>query len=172
MSFTQALMFTLNEEGGYVNNPHDVGGATNHGITQATYDEWRQAQDKPCRSVELVEPPEVQSLYGMMYWMPGQCEGMSPALGVCHFDWCVNHGVTGAIKTLQQGLGVAADGELGPKTRAALASCDQARLPHVYNGLRRAWYRNRVKMRPDQAVFLKGWLARVDRLDRYMEGLE
>ena len=33
-----ALQFTLREEAGYVNNPRDHGGPTNHGITQTTYD--------------------------------------------------------------------------------------------------------------------------------------
>lgn len=170
-AFPLALSFTLKEEGGYVDDPHDAGGATNHGITQASYDEWRQAQGKPPRSVRLIEESEVQSLYGMMYWMPGQCEAMSPELGICHFDWCMNHGVTGAIKTLQEALGVIADGEWGPKTRAALTSCNQAAVQRAYDDMRREWYRDRVKARPDQTVFLEGWLARVDRLERYVEGL-
>ena len=34
------LAFTLHQEGGYVDNRADPGGATNMGITLATYREW------------------------------------------------------------------------------------------------------------------------------------
>jgi lysozyme family protein len=167
-----ALIFTLKEEGGYVDNPHDHGGATNHGVTQATYDAWRDSQKKKHRSVTKITDAEVQAIYGERYWTPGQCGVMSPALSVCHFDWCVNHGVTGAIETLQQALKVTVDGDLGPKSLAALKAQDMGTFWKDYNGLRRSWYEARVKAHPDQGVFLKGWLARVDRLDSYVGGLK
>jgi lysozyme family protein len=168
--FPQALAFTLSQEGGYVDAPHDHGGATNHGITQASYDEWREARSEARRDVREIEQAEIESLYGMMYWMPAHCDAMAPALAVCHFDWAVNHGVQGAIRTLQEALHVEADGGWGPKTRGALDACDQDALRHDYNGLRRDWYRARVAAHPDQGLFLKGWLARVGRLDAYVEG--
>lgn len=169
-AFNVALAFTLKEEGGYVNNPHDSGGATNHGITQAVYDSWRDNLKKPRRSVQKVSKAEVRRIYGMMYWMPGHCGEMKPALAVCHFDWCVNHGVAGAIRTLQQVLGLTADGDYGPRTAAAVAAAGENAWK-AYEDTRRSWYRARVEAHPDQALFLKGWLGRVDRLDAYVEGL-
>jgi len=171
-AFPDALAFTLKEEGGYVDNPHDHGGATNHGITQASYDEWRDAAGLSRCDVREIEPAEVQSLYGMMYWLPAHCEAMSVPLAVSHFDWCVNHGVRGALETLQRALKVTVDGDFGPHTLAALQAQDQGDLWREYNGLRRGWYRAQVAAHPDQAVFLKGWLGRVDRLDNYIEGLK
>jgi hypothetical protein len=41
----------------------------------------------------------------------------------------------------------------------------------AYQELRRQWYRARATARPDQAMFLKGWLKRVDGLDTYIERL-
>jgi lysozyme family protein len=38
--FDACLAFTLREEGGYVDDPADPGGATNMGITLATYRQW------------------------------------------------------------------------------------------------------------------------------------
>ena len=39
-NFDACLAFTLKEEGGYSDNPADPGGATNMGITLATYRQW------------------------------------------------------------------------------------------------------------------------------------
>lgn len=149
MSFEQALTFTLREEGGYVANPLDHGGATCHGVTQRTYDIYRQAKESPVISVAQIEEQEVQDIYRQMYWDPARCEVLPTALGICHLDWAVNHGVAGAKATL-----------------------DQSGLDwQHYNELRRQWYRTRAEAHPDQQVFLKGWLGRVDRLDAYVEGL-
>lgn len=170
-SLSTALAFTLKEEGGYVDNPDDHGGATNHGITQATYDTWRDSHGEPRQSVKQIANEEVQGIYGEMYWAPGHCPALSPALAIAHFDWCVNHGCAGAIGALQQTMGIKADGVFGPATVAALAAQDDGRLWRAYDELRRGWYQARVATHPDQAAFLKGWLARVDRLDGYLERL-
>jgi lysozyme family protein len=50
-TFDICVTFTLREEGGYVDDPSDPGGATNMGVTLATYRQW---SDDPisvtCRS--------------------------------------------------------------------------------------------------------------------------
>jgi len=170
MSFDQALTFTLGEEGGLVDDPRDSGGATNRGITQAVYDGWRLGKGLLPRSVKLLADDEVQQIYLERYWLAGHCDALPGALGVVHFDWCVNHGIRGAVATLQEAVGTAVDGIWGPATAAATARADGGTVAR-YNGLRREWYRKRVIEKPDQAAFLEGWLGRVDRLDRYAEGL-
>jgi lysozyme family protein len=42
--FGSCLAFTLRQEGGHVDDPADPGGATNMGITLATYRIWRPAR--------------------------------------------------------------------------------------------------------------------------------
>ena len=170
MSFEEALAFTLGEEGGFVDDPRDRGGATNRGITQATYDAWRKAQGLVPRGVKLLGDDEARRIYQERYWDAGQCDELPVALGIIHFDWCVNHGIRGAIATLQEAVGVAADGEWGPGTATAVAGADGG-ADGRYEELRRQWYRRRVVEKPDQAAFLQGWLGRVDRLDRYVGGL-
>lgn len=147
-AFDQALLFTLREEGGYVANPLDHGGATCHGVTQRTYDAYRLAERLTSKPIAGIEDQEVQDIYRQRYWEAARCEALPAELGMCHFDWAVNHGVAGAETTLGQ------------------AGADWRR----YNQLRRDWYRTRVEAHPDQQVFLKGWLGRVDRLDAYVEG--
>ena len=41
----------------------DRGGATNHGITQATYDAWRALHSRPSRSVRGIEHGEAEAIY-------------------------------------------------------------------------------------------------------------
>jgi lysozyme family protein len=169
MSLDTALAFTLHEEGGYVDNPNDHGGATNHGITQHTYDTYRLNRRLPAASVRDIQDQEVRDIYESMYWVPAHCSMMSLALGECHFDWAVNHGVHGALKTLQEVLGIEADGVWGPNTEAALLAQDHDDLWRPYNQLRREWYQADAEHDPSQAEFLTGWLHRVDRLDAYCE---
>lgn len=171
MSFDQALAFTLKEEGGFVDIPQDSGGATNHGVTQSQYDSYRDTKGLPHQSVALITDAETRELYENMYWEPSKAQIMHTPLDVCHFDWSVNHGISGALKTLQAALGVPVDGIYGRQTATALATCDSVETAQAYNTLRREWYKNRVAQKPDQEIFLKGWLARVDRLDAYMETL-
>lgn len=166
-----ALAFTLPAEGGYVDNPNDSGGATNHGITQATYDRYRLSTGDLNQSVKLISNDEVGAIYSSMYWIPAHCNEMALKLSVCHFDWSVNHGVQGAIITLQDVLGITGDGVFGPQTRSAMLSEDTTYIVTNYLNVRRQWYKNRVIQEPSQSEFLDGWLKRVDDLQAYLEGI-
>lgn len=168
MSLQQALAFTLREEGGYVDNPNDSGGATDHGITQATYDDYRDGQKAQHQDVKLITDAEVEAIYEYMYWNPAKCPFLPSHLGICHFDWAVNHGISGAIKTLQQALGIEADGIWGPQSAAAVTAAGDLETCRTYNALRRQWYKQRVVEKPSQEEFLAGWLKRVDKLDSYL----
>jgi lysozyme family protein len=170
MSLEQAIAFTIPQEGGFVNNPDDDGGPTDHGITQATYDDYRDSLKLPPQDVQLITDADTQTIYTNMYWTPAKCPLLSDALAICHFDWAVNHGVTGAIKTLQQTLGVTADGVFGSQTAIAAAAASED-VWQQYNNLRRAWYRTRATQNTSQQQFLAGWLDRVNALDAYVRAL-
>ena len=42
--FEKMLQFVLEREGGYSNNPADLGGETNKGITHGTYNSYRRSK--------------------------------------------------------------------------------------------------------------------------------
>jgi len=172
IAFAKALAFTLTEEGGFVDNIHDHGGRTNRGITQASYDQFRVELGLPFADVKDIPEAMVTRFYQGV-WVEAHCDDMSLGLAICHFDWSVNHGDgrEGSIITLQETLQVQPDGIYGGRTRAALLALDHDDLWKEYNTLRREWYQARVKSHPDQAVFIRGWLGRVDRLDAYVETL-
>ena len=168
MSLSTALAFTLPTEGGYSNKAADHGGPTDEGVTQATYDNYLAKHGLPSRPVSGITAPEVQDIYSSLYWLPAHCAELPIRLGICHFDWAVNHGVEGAIKTLQEALSVTADGIFGSLTRAAIQGQPEAEIVAEYLKLRREWYEADAKENPDQAEFLTGWLNRVDRLEKYL----
>lgn len=166
--FDLALAFTLPAEGGYVNDADDAGGATNRGVTQAVYDTYRDIVKLPRQGVQLMTDAETTYIYRMAYWEPGKCAQLPAPLAIAHFDWCVNHGVSGAIKTLQQVLDLPQDGQVGPATLAAVSAANPSALTTAYIDARADWYRARVVEKPSQQKFLDGWLARCGALNAFI----
>lgn len=159
--FMQALPFVLEMEGGFVDHPADPGGATNCGVTQATYDRWRQSQGAPARTVREITPAEVQAIYHRDYWLAGKCDGLPWPVSLCHFDACVNHGVRAATKLLQRAAGVADDGVHGPRTQAAIEAAGLTTLYARWYAARLRLYYDICQGRPASRTFLLGWVRRM-----------
>ena len=165
-AFSTALQFVLRWEGGYVNNPHDTGGETNYGVTQAVYSHYRKSLGLLDRSVRLITTFEVKAIYQENYWTAAGCDLLPSKLALCHFDWAVNHGTSGAIKTLQQVVGARPDGVIGPLTKQAITAalvlhkevwlCDRALA--IRESCYRRWGVG------SQSQFLEGWLNRLNAL--------
>jgi lysozyme family protein len=169
-AFSRALSIVLEAEGGYVNHPNDPGGATNMGVTQRIYDDYRKRQNLPKRSVKDLEQRELEEIYFEGFWRPAMCQELpNEALAVLAFDSAVNHGPNTAIKLLQQAAGVPdakCDGKWGADTRARVisAASDAGALADAYLSRRERYYRRLVEMNPRLGSFLKGWLNRVAHL--------
>jgi lysozyme family protein len=163
-AFSESLPFVLRWEGGYVNHPNDPGGATNKGVTQKVYDGWRARQGQPARDVRQIEDGEVGAIYENDYWLPPRCDVLQRQLDLVHFDTAVNMGVGRAVKLLQASLGCGVDGAFGPATRKAVESCDLGTAVSGYCQAREDFYRRLAAQKPKLAVFLKGWLNRLNAL--------
>lgn len=165
-NFEKALAFALKWEGGYSNHPADKGGATNKGVTQSTYDTYRRLKRLTPRSVVYLTDDELKAIYLQLYWQPARCDLLPEKLAICHFDWAVNAGVFRAKKTLQTVVGAVADGIIGQNTenaiKAALQANSEAELCKRYCLNRENSYRAWGK--GSQAVFLQGWLNRLQSL--------
>lgn len=159
-NFDLCLRMLLVHEGGFVNHPSDPGGMTNLGVTKAVYEAWlgRVVNEKAMRSLT---PADVAPLYRKKYWDAVRGDELPSGLDYAMFDYGVNSGNGRAIKTLQECVGVAADGAIGPKTMAAVLQfkddalktlieevCDK-RLQFLKN--LRTW-----------SVFGRGWERRVN----------
>lgn len=167
--FAQALPVVLGAEGGYSDDPDDRGGATNYGITEATYNAWRGSKGLPFRLVKDIERDEVEAIYHERYWIAGKCDALPWPLSLAHFDACVNHGPKNAWRIMQRALGVEDDGLPGPQTMSALQGADKVGLWRDWMVERTAFYLAIVERSRGQLKFLRGWLAhRVVKLHREM----
>lgn len=142
MSFESALALTLQFEGGFVDDPRDPGGRTNKGITQRTYDDWQKKLGVPHADVKDIHDNEVAAIYKTGYWNKGRCDVLKEPLATIHFDTSVNLGVGRATGMMSLSAG----------------------NPTTYLDLREKYYRDLIVKRPTMAVFLKGWLRRVNKL--------
>lgn len=174
-TFLSTLSFTLKWEGGYVNDPSDLGGATNYGVTQKTYDAFRSANGfskQPVRSISLTE---MRDIYWRQYWLPAQCEHMPPRVAVIVFDTAVQRGVSKAVSTLQEAIGAKTDGSFGINSNKALieyvSANGEAELVNRYVDKRVNHHRLRALI-PTQRKFLQGWLNRCKSLREFALNLK
>lgn len=161
-NFPQALRLVLADEGGVSDNKHDRGGLTNKGITQATYDAWRELHGRPTRSVRAIEHAEVDAIYREQFANKILFDKLPLGLDYALFDFAVNSGVSRAVRFLQRILKVRTDGSLGARTLAALAEAD---IERVITSLceERLRFLKRLKT---WKHFGKGWEKRVNRAEK------
>src|SRR5712664_3114983 len=118
--FERSLDIIFKEEGGLANLKNDPGKLTNMGVTQATYDAFRDKQTLPRQSVQYGTKEEFSVIYLNRFWMPGNCPEMDWPMSVAHFAACVNMGPEQAIKLLQRALDLDEDGVVGSQTVKAI----------------------------------------------------
>lgn len=91
-NFRSCLLLTLREEGGYANFIGDPGGATQNGVTQATYDAYRAGKGLPQQNVWLMRADERDDVYLGGYWNAIGAESLPPGVDLSGFDYAVNSG--------------------------------------------------------------------------------
>lgn len=157
-TFDRALKLALAHEGGFSNHRDDPGGATNFGVTQATFDAWLKRQGKPARSVRTITDTEVAAIYKRQYWDAISGDDLPSGLDYAVFDYAVNSGPGRAVKDLQRVLGVKVDGALGVNTLNAIRGKSVARLIADLCDTRMRF----LKSLKHWSTFGKGWTRRVN----------
>ena len=171
ITLQEALVFTLKWEGGYSNHPLDPGGATNYGIIQSRYDQYRKSKGLATQSVKFISKAEYEEIYDVYYWDPVRAQYVSGPLGLALFDTAVNLGVGGCISRLQASLKVPITGKWTQAISDVIHSSDQTAVAINICKLRIAKRYARVKQKPSQTVFLKGWLNRDNDLLKKVKSL-
>jgi len=155
-------------EGGYVNDPADLGGATNKGVTLST---WKQqGYDKNGDGVIDVEDLKlisnddvVERILRPHYWNRWQADRIrSQALANILVDWVWGSGRWGIVIP-QRILKVKQDGFVGEETLSALnRHPDPKALFEEIKQERKAFLERISVSRPANWRFLKGWLNRLN----------
>lgn len=157
MDFETAVQKVFISEGGYSAHRADRGGATNYGITQRVYREWKGADV----DIKNITKDEAMQIYLERYWKPSKAGLLPAALRDIHFDSAVNHGVGRANKLLQAAAGVDQDGVIGNKTLEAVNEMDDRLLKCRYVAARYAFYGDIIRRDRSQTVFITGWMSRM-----------
>lgn len=188
-NFDLAMEAVLEHEGGFVDNRHDPGGATNYGISLR----WLKTLpdlagdldrdgDVDAADIKSMTPAQAKEFYRKQWWTKYDYDKINNAgVAIKVMDMAVNMGARQAHKLVQRslravGLEIADDGVLGAKSFAAINTatpqfllpamrCTQAGFYYALVMRNGALRKNKVKKSggkqyEDFSVFLVGWLRR------------
>ena len=166
MRFKICIPRVLKHEGGFVNHKNDAGGATNKGITIATFRRFIKPKGTVA-DLKAMTTEQAIVVYKRQYWDAVSAD-MLP-VGVDHvvFDYAVNSGPSRAAKSLQKALGVAVDGRIGPQTIAAAKARPAADIVHAVCNERLAFMKRAKNSKTNKPLwrdFGREWTKRVERV--------
>lgn len=162
-AFAPALDFLLDSEDRprrYNEVIDNNGGKVIAGINSKSYPEQEAAI---ASASQEKRSSLVYQFYFVEFWLPlklGYLNSQDVANRV--LDASVNMGQVPAIRLLQQAVGVAADGHIGPVTLAAANVLNADALLASYREQRSDYYRKIVAAKPEDEKYLKNWLARAN----------
>ncbi|HEY3622005.1 MAG TPA: glycosyl hydrolase 108 family protein [Roseiarcus sp.] len=157
-NFEMCLKFTLQFEGGFVNDPDDPGGPTNLGVTQATLSTFlgRQAT---IAEVQALTPEKVAPIYHLRFWDSVHGDQLPVGMDLAVFDFGVHSGPSRGVISLQRVLELGDDGKIGPVTIAAANKADPKTTVNGVCDERMAFLRSLKVFKK----FGKGLTSRVDK---------
>ena len=167
--FARCFAETIGEEGGFSADPDDPGNWTGGGIGLGICRGTKfgiSAAAYPGLDIASLSLADAQAIYARDYWTPIQGEALPPALAMIVFDAAVNAGGGTAVRWLQQALGVARDGILGPLTLAAVPASPEKRKT-----LCAEFQAARLAALPADPRFLRGWQTRICRVSLTAGGM-
>merc|ERR1711934_47667 len=166
LTFDEIIEEVLVAEGGYVDDPDDKGGATNFGVTQASFSAYK-GYEVTKQEVKEMTREEAKECYKKDFWLPAKVERFPERLRHIYFDMVVNMGRRNAGKIIQQAVNTKANREIldvdGIVGGGTLAKVSELTLNDVL--VERAMFfanncfdGSRYAKRTSQNKFLRGWV--------------
>ncbi len=155
-NWNKSFDLVIVNEGGYVDNKLDPGGATNWGCTQAVWEGYI-GHKVSVDDMKALTKEDVKPLYKKRYWDAIHGDAIPSGLDYCLFDCAINSGVNRSAKIIQEIVGVFADGAIGNNTVSAITQLNPVTAINEFCDKRQAFLES-LKTFP---VFGKGWSKRV-----------
>ena len=164
--FNEIIEEVLEAEGGFVNDPDDLGGATNFGVTQKSYSAFL-GSEASVDDVRNMTRDEAKECYKKDFWNPAKVDRLPDNLKHIYFDMVVNMGRKNAGKIIQQAVNtkknqslLEIDGIVGSGT---LSHVESLTLKDVLVERSMFFANNcfdgsRFAKRTRQNKFLRGWI--------------
>jgi len=166
--FNRIIAIILENEGGFVNDALDPGGATKLGVSlrflksvgDLRYDLDHDG-DIDIDDIRGLTPEIAKQIYFERFYAPLRLDELtSTALALEVMDHGVNAGIRSAVMILQRIAGCKQDGVIGPKTIAA-ANTFKDNIAYRYMQGRYLFYEDLVEAKPKFIKYLDGWNNRV-----------
>lgn len=156
--------FILRWEGGYSNRRNDRGGATNKGITIATFRHF-YGTGATVEQLKALTDEQWMTIFLGGYWNPFMADSIinQSVANIC-VDWAWASGTGTAIRKVQSLVGVKEDGIVGVQTLSAINKANQRRLFSKIKSARLQFVEAIVRRDPTQKENLKGWRNRINAL--------
>jgi len=160
-NWPKCFALVLKNEGGYVDNPADPGGATNLGCTKATWEAW-VGHPVTKDDIKALMPKDVMPLYKAKYWDTINGDNLPEGVDYAVFDFAINSGPSRAAKALQSVLNTNPDGQIGPTTLRALETANAREVATAVCEARLAF----LQSLSTYGTFGKGWSRRVSEVEQ------
>ena len=157
----------LRLEGGYVNHPLDKGGPTKYGVILSVWQQYGYDKDgdgdideDDIRQLTEEDAKYIAKKIFWDYFLADRITNQSLAEFIV--DWGYNSGRKTVVEKVQALLKLPIDGITGEQTLRAINDANQQAFFNALKIARTVFLNNIIKRRPDQIVFYKGWMNRIN----------
>lgn len=155
------IEWTLDEEGGFSDNPADPGGVTNFGQTIPWLTDLFRRQASRADVLALTKDRAAAN-YALLAHRTrvSDVAAISPLVAAALWDFGVNSGLKNPIRAMQKALATTPDGVIGSRTLDALETADEDDIATEIIASRLELWARLVK---GSHPFITGWLLRLAR---------
>ena len=182
--FDRCIEVVLKSEGGWQNDPRDIGNRTRDGVLRGTnygiaarffYDICKERFSFTGETMRELTLDQAREIYYDYFWKPMNLGGINDKLLILHvFDHGINAGRKTSVRMLQRLVEADPDGICGSRTTTKVNTIVLPQKVIEGYGLlrtlcdyfiyeRKRYYTDLTMRRPVTKVYLKGWYNRIER---------